>query len=384
MRPLQHIIPVIVCLALAGCSQSVPPQPFSPSYSKIRTLPPPQVSVTASSQAVPVKSITTDTPMAIDEPAPGSYTTPSLSQLTSGGCCVQPFWSPDGERVLFIDRPSSEVLSGIWGVDLLGNPPQFVTDKIGIFSPTMEKRAIFQNGATVVEDLATGDRWRIPNRGQAVSFSPDGNWLAWTTGQAGPPYDRVRREVWVSLYDGTQARKVFAELGGSFGGWFTDGRMLVSSRLVEPEILQVYWVLSLNADEQVERVELGRGGRLREPSISPDGRYMVYLSSFNPDPGQDGLWLFDTRNNEQRRLEVFGAFQWRNGTRLLVIPLDYGQPSHRLLQVDASSGAVQDLTDPAVTSFKISAGDWAVSPDGNKIVFVSADDGNLWLLSLLE
>ena len=64
------------------------------------------------------------------------------------------------------------------------------------------------------------------------------------------------------------------------------------------------------------------------------------------------------------------------------MPLDLSQPVHRLLQVEAASGQVQSVTDPAITPFKIANGDWSVSPDGELIAFVSADEGNIWLLEL--
>jgi hypothetical protein len=52
-----------------------------------------------------------------------------------------------------------------------------------------------------------------------------------------------------------------------------------------------------------------------------------------------------------------------------------------LWQVQAGGGQPEPLTDPAVTPFKVANGDWSVSPDGQHIVFVSAADHNLWLLT---
>jgi Tol biopolymer transport system component len=43
---------------------------------------------------------------------------------------------------------------------------------------------------------------------------------------------------------------------------------------------------------------------------------------------------------------------------------------------------MQPITDPSITSFKIANGDWSVSPDSQMIAFVSADDGNIWILEL--
>jgi Tol biopolymer transport system component len=284
--------------------------------------------------------------------------------------------------VLFIDKPAPDAPSGLWSVDLEGNPPEFFTDQLGIYAPDMSKRAFLQNGTTFVEDLTSGERWSILNGGRAVSFSPDGTQLAWTAGQAGPPFDSARREVWVSYYDGTEAGNVYTTPGGGFSDWFPDGRLLVSSRLQAPESGQVYWALTPGNAEQPELLEVGRGGRLREPAMSADGSWLAYLVSFSDDPNLDGLWIANTHTGERRRLDVFGAYRWRDDQRLLVVPLDLSQPFHHLLQVEAASGSITALTDPQATPFKIAAGDWSVSPDGQRVVFVSAEDGNIWLLNL--
>jgi Tol biopolymer transport system component len=315
--------------------------------------------------------------------APGPTPAPVLRQLTSGGCCAQPTWSADGEKVLYIDRPSEQAPSGLWGVSAQGGEPQFITERLGIYSPDMQLLASLVSGSTVVERVATGEQWVIPNDGRALSFSPDGSQVAWTTGQTDPPFDTAQRQVWVSRYDGSQARQVFSSVGGGFAGWFPDGRLLVSGRVEGSDGEQAYWALSMQQDQQT-LVELARGNRLREANISKDGSWLAYMVTFSQDPSQDGLWLVDTQGGDRRRLEGFGSYQWRDGERLLVVPLDLTQPAHRLLQVQAATGEVQLLTDPALLPFKIANGDWSVSPDGSKIVFRSALDGNLWMLELQE
>ncbi len=356
-----------------------------------------------SSTAVTGAMATTDEPTATpafaaiaelsSEPTPSPTASPTLipaprlSQLTSGGCCVQPFWSPDGQRVLYIDRPGQEAPAGLWGVDLQGNPPEFVTDRVGIYSPDIQKRAFLKNGETVVEQLSTGEQWVIPSGGRAVSFSPDGMWLAWTAGQSGPPFDRAQREVWASRFDGSQARQVFSAFSGGVVGWFPDGRLLVNGRSEALEGGQAFWELNLDADSQprtVHLVELDPGTRLRGAEISPDGNWLVYMVTFSSDANMNGLWLVDVRSGESRRLDLFGAYQWRDGGHLLVIPLDLSQTFQRLFQVQADTGQVEALSDPAVTPFKIANGDWHISPDGQRVAFVSAEDQNIWLLTLPE
>jgi Tol biopolymer transport system component len=224
----------------------------------------------------------------------------------------------------------------------------------------------------------------VPNGGRAVSFSADKNWVAWTAGQTGPPFNTARREIWISHVEGGQDRQVFSGIRAGFEGWFPDGRLLVSGLVDGPDSEQALW--ALNADQiqdgQSELVELGRGGRLREARISPNGEWVAYLSTFSTDPAQDGIWLADARSGERRRLDVFGGYQWRDDQRLLIIPLDLSQPAQRLLQVEAASGQLQAVTDPAITPFKIANSDWNVSPDGEMIAFVSAEDGNIWVLEL--
>jgi Tol biopolymer transport system component len=259
-------------------------------------------------------------------------------------------------------------------------------DRLGIYSPDQKLLAFPMNNETVIERLSTGEQWQIPNGGRSVSFSPDGDWLAWTGGDFTPPFDRAEREVWVSRVDGSEARQVFTAIRGGFAGWLSGERILVSGLVEGTASEQAYWALSLNPIlvEQSELMELGRGGRLREAKISSDGSWLAYLVTFGADPSQDGLWLAEAISGERKRLEVFGGYNWRDGEHLLVVPLDLSEPVHELLQVHAPSGHVEPLTDPSITPFRIANGDWSVSPDGGKIVFVSADDGNIWVLDISE
>ena len=315
---------------------------------------------------------------------PTATPAPILRQLTSGGCCAQPFWSPDSQQVLFLDKPAAEAPVGFWSVNLAGDAPQLFTDRLGVYSRDLNLRAFPANGLTVVERMADGMRWNIANGGRSVSFSPDGQLLAWVGGASGPPFDTAQRQIWVSQVDGRQARLVATLLGGGLSGWFPDGRLLVNGRLEASEEDQVLWALSLTpgADGKSQMTELGRGQRLRNVSLSPDGTWLAYVVTFSADPAQDGLWLTNTQTLAKQRLGLFGAFRWRDGQRLLVAPLDFSQPVHRLWQVQADTGQAEPLTDPAVTPLRIANGDWSVSPDGRWVIFVSALDYNIWLLAL--
>ena len=285
----------------------------------------------------------------------------------------------DDKDIARLVRSYPEQPVGFWGVGLDGGEPELFTETIGIYSADMQMVAYPENGTTIVERVADGERWTIPNGGRSVSFSPDGELLAWTEGQFGPPFDTAQREVWISNVDGTEARQVAVSIGGGLSGWFPDGGMLLSGRDDLEDATQTVWVFSPNGGEV--RV-LFQAPRFRSLRISPDGEWLVYQVTFSENERDNGLWIANVNSGETQRLDLFGAFRWRSADQLLVIPLDLTSPNHHLWQVDAPTGEARQLTYPAVTPFKIANGDWTVSPDGQHIAFVSADDNNIWLLSL--
>ena len=65
-----------------------------------------------------------------------------------------------------------------------------------------------------------------------------------------------------------------------------------------------------------------------------------------------------------------------------IIPLELDAPSHQLWEFDTDTGEALPLIDPAQLSFRVSAGEWAVSPTGEHVVFLSAEDESLWLIDL--
>jgi hypothetical protein len=350
---------------------------FAPSATAIPThpvetqLPPPIASATPAPTHTPVPP--TETPI------PSPTTAPVLRQLTTGGCCVQPFWSHDSQQVLYIDRPDPSNPAGIWGVALADGTAQLFTDRIGYYSADMQTLAFPREGVIIVEHLSDGQHWTISTTGRMIDFSPDGSQIAWADEVPGSKSGDLDREIWMSKVDGSEARLVIKLVAGEVIDWFPDGRLLVTGRLNVADPYRVFLAVS-SADGSWQ--EIARSERFWGASLSPAGTWLAYLSVFHEDPGENGLWIVHTGTGEGRKLELFGSYRWRDDGHMLVIPLELQSEGHQIWQVEVASGEIQALTDPQVTRFKVANGDWSVSPDGQYVAYIAVEDFNIWLLAL--
>ena len=399
---LRLLLPVFLLLlaATAACSQPVIPTP-APATPLLE----PANSPTALPTAIPTTTPTatpapTATPVPTATPAPTATHTPVpvLRQLTSGGCCTQPFWSPDSTEVRYIDKPGPAEPVGYWSVDAGQTlpEPKLRPEPIAYYSSDFSHRLELGAQTTIVR-MSDGAKSVAPAGGRVVSFSPGRKRIAWSVSPANVPVERRVTQVWVANIDGTNARQVISLPRGGLAGWVSDDVVLLtaadslqsrSTRLIS---------LDLTNDQRLDpsglgaQEYLGPSGRsladeqrLRGLSVSPDGKWLVYFITQNEDKTKNGLYLARSDGTSTRLLdrELFGAYQWRDGNRLLIIPFQTDAPSHAVWELDASTNEVRPLTQPEVTPFKIANGEWRVAPDGHTIVFVSAADRNLWVLEL--
>ena len=390
---------LFVVLAAIGCSPQA--EPANPALSEPAPIASPPASNPAgpSSQA-PQPSQPADPPAATPspapqfpspEPSPSLTPTPALRQLTRGGCCTQPFWSPDSRQVLFIDKPAPEAPVGIWGVDVTrpDPTPELVTERIAFYTADMAFLVEVGEDTTVIERLADpltgtgGTRWTVPAEGRPVSISPGRTRIAWQVSDEDLPFERQSTQVWVANLDGTDARAVATLPRGGFAGWISEDVLLLSGRETLESREHLLYAFSLTSGRMTELV---RAERLRGGLLSPDGAWLTYYVALDEDPAQNGLWLVRTDGSARRQLDrdLFGAYQWRDAGRLLVIPFRPKAVSHELWELDVNTGETRRLTDPDVTPFKIANGDWAVSPDGQHVAFVESRDRNIWLLTLID
>jgi len=342
-------------------------------------LPPSGEATLSSTRQPPATSQIASTATPTDAPS----FVPHLTRLTEPGCCVQPFWSPDGRQVRFVDkRPDVLSTSAIYGVDIAGGEVEVVSRIIGLLSPG-DRYIAYRNAdyAVIVQNQQTDIRSIIPSEGQAVFFSPNNERVAWQVIQQIGIYGDRRSEISVATINGQNARQVIAATGGSIVGWLDDDHLLLLAGMPGKDANHRA-LFSIAVDDE-ERVDLIDNDRIVAAGIAPGGEWVWYAVAFSPeDPANDGLWVVRRDGTHRYQMDVFGAPQWRDATHLLIVPERAIDDSHYLLQFDAETGDLVALTDPSAFSFKIESGEWKVSPTGDHIVFLNAEDSALWVFDL--
>ena len=307
-----------------------------------------------------------------------------LAPLTTDGCCTRPFWSLDSQQVLFIDKPDELAPTGIYGVDTTSPlEPELVTPRVALYTPGMSYLIDLQSGSTTIERVADGERWTVPAEGASVTISPEETRIAWSRGNSGSSTGGGTSRIWTADLDGGNETQVATMRGASVSGWISEDALLVSGRDAPNTLERVLYRLSV---PDGELTELARADNLRGQILSTDGSWVAYYVAPNPDPEENGLWVARTDGSARFRVspELFGSYQWRDDHRLLLIPLQFAAENHELWELDANTRETRLIHGPDDPSFKVNDGDWSVSPDGMKLVFVSARDDNLWLLPLPE
>jgi hypothetical protein len=388
-RPVLLVALLLASLIGAGCGSRPAPAPVDPAI-EVPTAAP----LDSDAAASPVVATADLNSVNLDEgaaPAPGiddagpAQGVTQLSRLTEPGCCVQPWWSADSRAVQFIDRPSADAPAGIWSVavDAPGSPPRRVADEVANYTSDLAYRVDVGPETTTIERRSDGERWTVPAAGRPISFSPDRSRIAWQESTGNNQNNARPARVWVAAVDGTGAREVATVPRGALSGWLGNDRLLVRGRDSQDADEEVLWALDL-ADGN--RRELARAERLRGELPAPGGDWVAYYVAQSSVPDANGVWLVSTTGGAPERLDasLFGAYRWRDGQRLLVVPLRADAAVHELVEVDPATLELRHLTDPATTPFKIANGDWAVAPDGRRVAFVESKDRAIWVLTLPE
>ncbi|HET7291918.1 MAG TPA: hypothetical protein VFM88_05815 [Vicinamibacteria bacterium] len=237
-----------------------------------------------------------------------------------------------------------------------------------------EGAGIWTRGVTASRPLtARGIRQLAPR------FSPDGVWIAYTSGSL----DRYRA-IRLVLRDGSADRELVRRNGGSGLAWTPDGRSLVFD---EPEAFRVYSTFS---DLRVADVATGavrqltRGLRARDPDVAPDGRRVAFVKESGGHAelatiALDGTGLRGLTASEPGTQWSGPRFS-RDGRSIVASRLLAGGLLDVVL-VDPVTGAVTPLTSDRAKDVEPT-----FTPDGRFVVFRSDRDGvsNLYALRLAD
>ncbi len=157
--------------------------------------------------------------------------TRTLTRLTTSGNALQPTWTPDGRRVVYIAADGGT--QAFWWRDAAGAAPaERITAAPGAFAP-----AVTADGRTLLFQRLIEGRWslwrlpldgdRVPRRVSRESFdeslpapSPDGRWLAYVAN----PLERP--DVFLRPLSGAGAPVQLSQGGGTEPAWSADGRRL--------------------------------------------------------------------------------------------------------------------------------------------------------------
>lgn len=346
---------------------------------------PPATEIPAPEPATPLPATPTQppvepTPVPVEpSPLPG----PRLVQLTSGGCCTQPFFSSDSSTVRYIDRPSADLPVGIWEVPVSapGSEPRFVSGEIAALSRQGDYQIEAGAESARVTRISDGQAWEVPTGGDTPHVSPDGTRVAWDIRNFALPFEQQVAEIWVATLGRGDERMVYRLPRGGVRGWLGNDALLLNGRDSPEGEIERLLRLSL-VDGSV--TELAASDRMSGETLSPGGSWVVYFTSQSVEPARNGIWLVATGGSPPRQLasELFGSYRWRDDGHLLLVPLRASAAAHELLEIEAATGVARPLTDPATLPFKIANGDWTVSPDGRYVVLVESRDDNLWLIDL--
>ncbi|WP_297853929.1 peptidoglycan DD-metalloendopeptidase family protein [Meiothermus sp.] len=293
-------------------------------------------------------------------------------RLTSGGCCVNPLWSPDSSTVLFLDKPNPQSPAALYGVSAHQPGPPKPLLPVAHYNPRFT-HALLPGRPSLIERLSDGERFYLETEGGNVAWSPSSEQLAWTTTEPQGNFDRRRSEIWVASL-GSSPRRAATVYGGGLVGWLDEETLLITGKRSPEDALRNLEALHLPTGK---RRLLARAMALRSILPGPDGRWMVYYVAFDR-PERNGLYVTSSQG-EQRKLDWFGSYRWRDARRLIYIPLLSGQPTHRLFEYDLQTRTSRLLADLGA---KVSHDQWQVSPDGARVVFLSSQDRNLWVLEL--
>jgi len=298
------------------------------------------------------------------------------------------WWRPtDSEAVYVVDTvPNQDPPSGVFRQPLDGSARTYEEPTPPtLYSPAgdvqVERNA---DGSFQITRLADLQTWTVYTEGSYPAVSPDGTRLLWQVvyGEVTPGTDAPGVVFWVSNLDGTIQRRVHTQAGG-YGMWLDSRHLLFVKRITYTAETQLF-VLDID-DPAVTPYMLGSFRYLRGLQVAPGGQRIAFFVSFQDNPDASGVYVLPVREGAAaKQLPFWGAFHWRDDRSLYTLSFDPESDLHSLSVYDLTTNKLIPLTDPDTLPIRVANGEWSVSSDGTKIVYVDPVDYGLYLLTVGE
>jgi Tol biopolymer transport system component len=280
-----------------------------------------------------------------------------LKLTTDPAADTDPAWSPDGRYIAFLRQTPGH--GGFYVVPVSGGPERKVADA-------------FQKGQRVF--------------GRRLDYAPtDGKFLAVSdTRSAEESFSLFLLSTETGERQKLTSPPTSASVGDCSPAFSPDGKRIAFSRSVSPVVTDIY-VVSVAGGEPVR---LTFDNVIADsPTWTPDGREIIFIS--NREGGQS-LWrisatggaperLMGTGRIENGPLEIANSFAISPKGDRLAYPHAFSDSN--IWRIDLSNPAPQSRRPMKLIAATLEDHSPQYSPDGERIVFVSARSGNreLWL-----
>ncbi|HEX8337115.1 MAG TPA: hypothetical protein VF621_10325, partial [Pyrinomonadaceae bacterium] len=299
-------------------------------------------------------------------------------------------WLADGTGLVVAARDNASLLAHqLWQIDYPGGEARAITKDLNSYS-SAGITADMKSLVTVLH-RRIANLWIAPGdkASEAVQIhSGNSKDLGWTLGVEWLRDGKIiygstasgKEDVWLMNADGSEQRQLTTTAGANFEPTVSDdGRTMVYVSKAA-DAAQNLWKMNL---ANGERAQLTNGGFDLRPDISPDGRWVVYMSVIKDSPTlwkisidgggapiqlSDKIAAVPRVSPDGRFIACFYRAQVETYSKLAVLPFDGGEPVK--------------VFDRSPTTFVEAGIRW--TPDGRALSFIDNRDGvsNVWLQPL--